>query len=129
MATRFLAGILSSFLFTFGAALFFFYDIDTVVPLAMFTFPTVFFIGIPFSFVIDLLMKPLGKQHKAIVFWVESLLYILAGVAATAILFWTISGSFRNVTGEIYLLGVIASYVYLLSLRFLRAKRSASHNE
>ncbi|MET3287618.1 UNVERIFIED_CONTAM: hypothetical protein ABID98_000188 [Brevibacillus sp. OAP136] len=67
--------------------LFLFRDIDAVVPLAMFTFPTVLFIGIPFSFAIDLLMKPLRKQHKAIFFLVESLLYILAGMAATAILF------------------------------------------
>ncbi|GED25146.1 hypothetical protein BAG01nite_12480 [Brevibacillus agri] len=93
MAERFLAGLLASFLFTFGAAIFYFQDRFMVLPTAMFTFPTVFVLGLPQSVAIDWLLRPLrSRKRSRVVVLLEALLYAVAGIAATALLLWLVTG-------------------------------------
>ncbi len=122
MAQRFIAGIITSFIFTFGTALFFFQDRNMVLPVAMFTFPTVFLIGIPMSMGIDILMRNIRNYHYIIVFLIEGVLYIFAGYLATLILFGIISGELLRISIKFQVLGVIASCVYYLFLILLRKR-------
>ncbi|WP_426983623.1 hypothetical protein [Brevibacillus borstelensis] len=124
MAQHFIASIPASFLFVFGAALFYFQDRFMVLPLAMFTFPTVLFLGIPMAIAIDWLLKPIGNTKPVKRFFIESLLYVIAGVAATGILFLIVTGRFVSFSFKFYLLGASASYVYFLCLSFVRLKGS-----
>ncbi|MGE5703806.1 MAG: hypothetical protein ACM32O_14865 [Clostridia bacterium] len=125
MPQRFLAGILSSFVFIFGAALFFFQDLDMVLPLAMFTFPAVFCIGLPMSWGIDILMRPCKKFSMYIVFIIEAALYGIAGISATFLLFWSVFGKILLVMPTFLFLGAMASCIYFLFLYWLRAKERA----
>ncbi|GAB1529544.1 MULTISPECIES: hypothetical protein [Brevibacillus] len=126
MAERFIAGILASFLFTFGAALLYFQDRSAVLFVAMFTFPTVFLLGIPQSIVIDWIMKRLPRNKGSLLFLLEALLYIVAGIIATVMLFFIVMHTF-TLLPKFYVLGVVASLLYFVCLRFLRRKRKALH--
>lgn len=126
MAERFIAGILASFLFTFGIALLYFQDRSSVLLVAMFTFPTVFLLGIPQSLVIDWVMKRLPWNKGSLLFILEALLYIVAGIIATMMLFLIVTHTFILLL-KFYVLGVVASLLYFVSLRFLRRKKKALH--
>ncbi|GAA4711723.1 hypothetical protein [Brevibacillus fulvus] len=120
MIQRLLAGFLSGLLFTFGSALLIFFDRNMVIPLAMFTFPTIFLLGIPMSIGIDLLLKRFRKSGSKAVFLAESVLYLLAGYVANLILFWAIAKELILPTAMFQLMGVIAAYLYFLNLYALR---------
>ncbi|TQK74569.1 hypothetical protein FB479_101165 [Brevibacillus sp. AG162] len=124
MAERFIAGILASFLFTFGTALLYFQDRSAVLLVAMFTFPTVFLLGIPQSLVIDWVMKRLPWNKESLLFILEAMLYIVAGIIATMMLFLIVTHTFRLLP-KFYVLGVAASLLYFVCLRFLRRKKKA----
>ncbi|MFS0557981.1 hypothetical protein [Brevibacillus sp. 179-C9.3 HS] len=125
MADRFIAGILTSFMFTFGTAFLYFQDRFFVIPGAMFIFPTVFLLGIPQSFVIDWIVKRLPLRRGSVLFLLEALLYIVAGVIATMLLFFMVTRSFTLVLPEFYVLGVAASLLYFVCLYALRRKKKA----
>ncbi|RNB53480.1 hypothetical protein EDM57_19480 [Brevibacillus gelatini] len=128
MADRFVAGIMASFLFTFGAAIFFFRDRFMVFPMAMFTFPTVFVLGLPQSVLIDWLLRPLHKKRNVLVVMLEVLLYAAAGVVATVLLLWVVARELRMANFSFYVLGMSAAllyYVCLLIIRRQRKKRTA----
>lgn len=131
MAERFLAGLLASFLFTFGAAIFYFQDRFMVLPTAMFTFPTVFVLGLPQSVAIDWLLRPLrSRKRSRVVVLLEALLYAVAGIAATALLLWLLTGELFKGISSFYWLGMTASLLYyacLLALRRQRKKRDTPH--
>ncbi|QDS33270.1 hypothetical protein [Brevibacillus brevis] len=126
MAERFIAGILASFLFTFGVALLYFQDRSSVLFVAMFTFPTVFLLGIPQSLIIDWVMERLPWNKGSLFFILEALLYIVAGITATMTLFLIVTHTFMLLL-KFYVLGVVASLLYFVSLRFLRRKKKALH--
>ncbi|NRR21120.1 hypothetical protein [Brevibacillus sp. MS2.2] len=126
MAERFIAGILASFLFTFGIALLYFQDRSSVLLVAMFTFPTVFLLGIPQSLAIDWVMKRLPWNKGSLLFLLETLLYIVAGIIATMMLFLIVTHTFKLLL-KFYVLGVVASLLYFVCLRFLRRKKKALH--
>ncbi|MGG4439299.1 hypothetical protein [Brevibacillus fortis] len=127
MAERFIAGILASFLFTFGTAFLYFQDRFSVLPIAMFTFPTVFLLGIPQSLVIDRVTKRLPWNKRSHLFLLEALLYIMAGMIATMMLFLIVTRSFAFVLSKFYVLGIVASLLYFGCLWFLRRKKKAVH--
>ncbi|MGG4453281.1 hypothetical protein [Brevibacillus porteri] len=124
MAERFIAGILASFLFTFGVALLYFQDRYSVLFVAMFTFPTVFLLGIPQSLIIDWVMERLPWNKGSLLFILEAMLYIVAGIIATMMLFLIVTHTFVLLL-KFYVLGVVASLLYFVSLRFLRGKKKA----
>lgn len=126
MAERFIAGILASFLFAFGAALLYFQDRSSVLFVAMFTFPTVFLLGILQSIIIDWVMKRLPWNKGSLLFLLEVMLYIVAGIIATMMLFLIVMHTFTLLL-KFYVLGVAASLLYFVSLRFLRRKKKALH--
>ncbi|ASJ54802.1 hypothetical protein BP422_15230 [Brevibacillus formosus] len=126
MAERFIAGILASFLFSFATALLYFQDRSSVLLVAMFTFPTVFLLGIPQSIVIDWVMKRLPWNKGSLLFLLEAMLYIVAGIISTMMLFLIVMHTF-SLFLKFYVLGVVASLLYFVSLRFLRRKKKALH--
>ncbi|MGG4449727.1 hypothetical protein HPY28_07405 [Brevibacillus sp. HB1.2] len=126
MAERFIAGILASFLFTFGIALLYFQDRSSVILVGMFTFPTVFLLGIPQSLVIDWVMKRLPWNKGSLLFILEVMLYIVAGIIATIMLFFIVTHTFMLLL-KFYVLGVVASLLYFVCLRFLRRKKKVVH--
>lgn len=126
MAERFIAGILASFLFTFGIALLYFQDRSSVLLVAMFTFPTVFLLGIPQSLAIDWVMKRLPWNKGSLLFLLEALLYIVAGIIATMMLFLIVTHTFKLLL-KFYVLGVASSLLYFVCLRFLRRKKKSLH--
>ncbi len=99
MAERFIAGILASFLFTFATAQ---------------------------SIVIDWVMKRLPWNKGSLLFLLEAMLYIVAGIIATMMLFLIVMHTFSMFL-TFYVLGVAASLLYFVSLRFLRRKKKALH--
>lgn len=125
MADRFIAGILASFIFTFGTAFLYIQDRNAVLPVAMFTFPTVFLLGLPQSFVIDWIVKRLPLSKGRVLFILEGVLYIVAGIIATLVLFFIVTQSFRLVLPKFYAMGVTASLLYFVSLWLLRRKKKA----
>ncbi|MGN7470130.1 hypothetical protein [Brevibacillus sp. SAFN-007a] len=120
MAERFLAGVMASFLFTLGAAIFFFQDRSMVLFVAMFTFPTVFVLGLPQSVAIDWLMRPLRTKRRAVVVLWEALLYAVAGIVATVLLLRIVTGGWRWALVSFYGLGMSASLLYYACLLVLR---------
>ncbi|WP_429845085.1 hypothetical protein [Brevibacillus sp. FIR094] len=126
MAARFIAGLLASFLFTFGVALLYFQDRSSVLFVAMFTFPTVFLLGIPQSLIIDWVMERLPWNKGSLLFILEAMLYSVAGMIATMMLFFIVTHTFMLLL-KFYVLGVIASLLYFFSLRFLRRNKKALH--
>ncbi|NRS16227.1 hypothetical protein HP398_07240 [Brevibacillus sp. HB1.4B] len=126
MAERFIAGILASFLFTFGIALLYFQDRSSVLLVGMFTFPTVFLLGIPQSLIIDWVMKRLPWNKGSLLFILEAMLYIVAGIIATIMLFFIVTHTFMLLL-KFYVLGVVASLLYFVCLRFLRRKKKVVH--
>ncbi|MBY0088483.1 hypothetical protein [Brevibacillus brevis] len=126
MAERFMAGIVASFLFTFATALLYFQDRFSVLPVAMFTFPTVFLLGIPQSIIIDWVMKrmPLNKRRHLLI--LEAMLYVVAGIIATMMLFFIVMHTLTLLL-KFYVLGVAASVLYFVCLRFFRRKKKVLH--
>ncbi|TGV17759.1 hypothetical protein EN829_047585 [Mesorhizobium sp. M00.F.Ca.ET.186.01.1.1] len=123
MADRFIAAVMTSFLFTLGAALVFFHDRFMMLPTAMITFPLVFACGIPASIVIDRLMRLLRLNRSAGAVFVELALYGAAGIGVTVLLFWKVGGVFFGAGSPMYYMGVAASVLYGLCLFALRRKR------
>ncbi|MFF0825441.1 hypothetical protein ACFYU8_08600 [Brevibacillus sp. NPDC003359] len=127
MAERFIAGILASFIFTFGTALLYFQDRFSILLIAMFTFPTVFLLGIPQSLLIDWVMKRVRWNKRSHLFLLEAMLYMGAGMIATMMLFLIVTRSFAFVLPKFYVMGVVASLLYFGCLWFLRRKKKSLH--